>query len=134
MKSKDWLVREQKRMRGKAFKCEDSWRVLPILETRLAKVPSEQQVVMVLKALNVKVYRGGWPDFLAIKEGKPTLVEVKSGTNQPSHSQIKMHKALKSIGLPVEVVNTDTKGWKEHLESLLGSPRTGVFLEQPTTP
>jgi hypothetical protein len=121
MKSEKQLVYEQKKMRSKYPQTKDSWRTLPILETRLAKVPSEQLVVMKLKSLNAKVYRGGWPDFLTIKEGKPTLIEVKSGSSKLSPSQVKMHKALRVLGLTVTVLNTDEKDWQTQLDAALGA-------------
>jgi hypothetical protein len=65
---------------------------------------TEQTEYERLKADGWTVYRNGWPDFLAEKDGKFRLIEVKSGDNKLSINQKKMCHALHRLtGLMLEV-------------------------------
>lgn len=57
-----------------------------------------------------KVYRNGWPDFLAVKHNRLRLVEVKLGRDKVTPEQSIAHKVLKQFGLDVEVWWFDRSG------------------------
>ena len=56
-----------------------------------------------------EILKRGWPDFLAMKDGKIRLIEVKKNCFQaPSRHQKKMAAILKKLtGLEVEVISPD---------------------------
>jgi hypothetical protein len=51
-----------------------------------------------------ELHRRGWPDFLAVKDGKLRLIEVKAGKDKLTEEQKRVHELLRSAGLDVEVV------------------------------
>jgi hypothetical protein len=53
------------------------------------------------------VYRRGWPDFLVVRNGTVSCVEVKSKSDSPSEEQLQIHKALESCGINVNLVVCD---------------------------
>jgi Holliday junction resolvase len=55
---------------------------------------SEEKIRKQYEAKGFTVLRGGWPDFLAIKDGQVIGIEVKSGNDKLRPAQEKMHKAL----------------------------------------
>ena len=55
------------------------------------------------KARGAEVIRGGWPDFIILDGGKPTLVEVKSTLDKLSDWQRKNFAALELAGVKVKV-------------------------------
>lgn len=49
----------------------------------------------------------GWPDFIAVRNGKVRLIELKSPHDKVSRVQERMHKLLrKAFGIKVEVIKT----------------------------
>lgn len=66
----------------------------------------EAIVAEALESDGWEVYRNGWPDFLAVKDGQVRFVEVKpSLISRLSQRQAKVAKHLRALG-PVEVVTT----------------------------
>lgn len=73
-----------------------------------------------LAASKGKAIRGGWPDFLLERPGKPTIgVEVKDGKDELRPSQVTMLAALERAGLQCFVWNLDDPGqlvpWRKYL-------------------
>lgn len=65
---------------------------------------SEQEVKDKLEQEGWTVYRNGWPDFAALKNGVLRLIEVKA-TGELSEEQIQMFALLKKLlGVEVEVL------------------------------
>jgi hypothetical protein len=78
----------------------------------------EDVVAQFLLAKGYTLYRGGWPDFLAITpEGNAVGIECKSTGDELSPSQIIMGRTLKGIGLPVVLVVTDRLNQPHVLEA-----------------
>ena len=56
------------------------------------------------------VYRGGWPDFIAEKDGKLKFIEVKSESSPNlSKEQTKIHDLFQRHGLDTKVLLVYTK-------------------------
>ena len=70
---------------------------------------SERRVYDALRRDGYSVYRHGWPDFLAIRDNKAKFVEVKGALKKLGGAQIRMHEALRSVGLDVEVISSPIK-------------------------
>ncbi len=65
---------------------------------------SEQEVKEQLEQEGWTVYRNGWPDFAAIKNGMLRFVEVKA-TGHLSNEQLRMFALLNGLfGIEVEVL------------------------------
>ena len=65
-----------------------------------------------------EVFRGGWPDFLALKEGKLRFIECKR--NGPlSPWQEALLNALKSGGCIVEMVYENRRDAEAHVRSII---------------
>lgn len=72
--------------------------------------PRERYVHGQLVRNGYRVYRHGWPDFLAVKGNEVRLIEVKSTVHVVSRVQTLMHKALaKATGKAVEVIRLDER-------------------------
>jgi hypothetical protein len=71
------------------------------------------------------VLRGGWPDFLALKDGSGLGVEVKIQHATLTRSQQAMKSALAGLGLPVLVVRSWEHPGDDELERLLASAAPG---------
>jgi len=67
------------------------------------------------------VLRGGWPDFLALKDGHGLGVEVKGYGDSLSRTQRAMGRALGELGLPVLVVRSWEDRENDEVERLLAS-------------
>lgn len=63
------------------------------------------------------VYRRGWPDFLVVRNGVVSCVEVKSKIDSPSEEQLQIHKALESCGISVNLVVCDLEKNSEGCQS-----------------
>ena len=70
---------------------------------------SERRVYDALRRDGYSVYRHGWPDFLAIRDNKAKFVDVKGALKKLGGAQIRMHEALRSCGLDVEVISSPVK-------------------------
>jgi hypothetical protein len=64
---------------------------------------SEQIVFDELRAEGWRVYRNGWPDFLAERDGQLRFIEVKLKGEKLSAVQKRIHRALRLAGIRVEV-------------------------------
>lgn len=68
----------------------------------------EKKVAEHLAKQGYEVLRNGWPDFLCIKRGpfkvSAFCVEVKTQKDKLSEAQVKIHKILKAMGVPVYVM------------------------------
>lgn len=51
------------------------------------------------------VDKAGWPDIMALKNGKTTFVEVKRPGKQPTPLQLQKHKQLQDAGFKVLVLD-----------------------------
>jgi len=70
---------------------------------------NEQRIYDALRKDGYEVFRGGWPDFLTIKDGVVRLIELKTPFDKISARQAKMHEALKrGLGLDVEIMRIET--------------------------
>jgi len=63
----------------------------------------EQLVADKYKGLGFEIVHFGVPDFLLLKEGKLSFVEVKSGEDWLSKNQIRTHEILLRHGFEVSV-------------------------------
>jgi hypothetical protein len=70
---------------------------------KVTRNPRERAVYVSLKKEGYEVYRGGWPDFLAVKDDEPLFVEVKSLSDRLNDDQIMMSTALMTLGFEFEV-------------------------------
>jgi hypothetical protein len=95
------LVREEMKLRKllevKDLKAKHA-KVKAQLRNRKPKIgsltPEEYKIRKQYEDQGFTVLRGGWPDFLAIKDGQVIGVEVKAGSDKLSKAQEAMHKAL----------------------------------------
>lgn len=76
----------------------------------------ERKVEKHLKNSGCSVFRNGWPDYLAVRDGKAVLVEVKHGQDTLSEDQIRMIEALRSLGLKVGVLSLNNPEWRGVLD------------------
>lgn len=51
-----------------------------------------------------EILRGGWPDFICLKEGKLRFIEAKNPHGKLTRLQKKVHEILTSFGMDIEVV------------------------------
>lgn len=87
----------------------------------MTNVNSNEAIVAdVLKRRGFEVYSRGWPDFLCVKKGWDQqtrtrtddfvglmAVEVKAGNDRLSDAQATIHRALRSVGVPVYVLRPE---------------------------
>lgn len=77
----------------------------------LAKVttsnPAEQRVLSRLLRAGFAVFRKGWPDFIAIKNGNVVAVEVRQGKDRLSGAQMGVLNILKTLGAQTFVAHLD---------------------------
>jgi len=71
---------------------------------------AERFALAELEAEGYEVLDKGWPDFLAYKDGKIRLVEVKQNTDQIRPEQRRMAEILESLGFPVEIKRYEVAG------------------------
>lgn len=73
---------------------------------------AEREVIERLEGDNYEVLSRGWPDLIAIHpNGKVRLIEVKpANRRQASPAQRKVHRALASLGIHVEIWNAKSHG------------------------
>lgn len=105
--------------------CNDS---IDKAETRLRSVTAavvfkqnglnitETSVMLELQEKGFEVYRTGWPDFLAHRNGKIIAVEVKSKTDKLRKEQAAVHRLLASAGVKVYVVYPECETMEMVLE------------------
>lgn len=75
-----------------------------------ALTPRERYVYGQLLRNGYQIYRGGWPDFMVVKEGKVRFIEVKATHDSVSKAQKRMHKAFRSfLKIEVNVVRLDER-------------------------
>lgn len=73
----------------------------------------EQSIINALRKNGWKVLDRGWPDLLVWREGRCRgsvrvgAVEIKRGKDKLRPEQDAVHKVLRAIGLPVQVVRED---------------------------
>jgi hypothetical protein len=72
--------------------------------------PHEQAVADELRADGWKVLRNGWPDFLATRGDEVRLIEVKSPGDSLRVEQKRLHRALRTLGIEVELVRPKIEG------------------------
>jgi len=74
---------------------------------------TEAAVEKDLRALGIKCFRNGWPDLLCIDRtrGTPEVfgVEIKSEGDILRPEQKRLHRLLKSVGVPVYVLGPNLK-------------------------
>lgn len=88
---------------------------------------SEITIQRILVKLGYEVHNKGWPDFLCVKNNELVGIEVKSGYDETSPSQKKMHELLKRAGIPCYVVNVDDlENCLEVLFDLKGKPLDSI--------
>ena len=72
---------------------------------------AEREVRAQLEEDGWTVYSKGWPDYLAVKDGKARFIEVKpAGGAQLSSAQQVVFDVLSSLGLQVEVIRANASG------------------------
>lgn len=69
-----------------------------------------------------EVGRNGWPDFLALKDGKIRLIELKTYGTSRTKIQKRMHEMIyRAFGLKVEVIYTNQVDQGEYVMRLLNN-------------
>jgi hypothetical protein len=63
----------------------------------------DKHLALVAKKDGYEVIRGGWPDFLLVKDGKALFVEVKSKGSPVRPTQLKYLRVLEQLGLNVRI-------------------------------
>lgn len=71
-----------------------------------------------------EVFKRGWPDFIAVRNGRVLIVEVKPGkNNRPKHDQEFVMQLLADHGLNVALWNPTT-GYRRIMPSQKDTPTT----------
>ncbi len=68
---------------------------------------AEIKVAQNLEAEGYRVLKRGWPDFLAVKNGKVRFIEVKKQGQRLKKQQEEVKAILKLLGIEVEVIYGD---------------------------
>lgn len=92
-------------MRGRQYALE-RWRDSAVAKTLFEPklTTTEQEVFDELRADGWYVLRNGWPDFLAVRDGKVRFIEVKSAGNSLRAEQRRLHRELRKLGIEVEII------------------------------
>ena len=73
--------------------------------------PAEEQFYLKAKDKDYLIIRGGWPDFMIIKDNKISFVEVKDKDDKLTTKQKIMLKILAGLNFPCFIWNPN-KGFK----------------------
>lgn len=76
--------------------------------------PAEQYIADLLERNGFDYVHSGWPDFIAVKDGKVQVIEVKTGQDEVRPNQAKCHAMLEQAGLLVNVLHISDETLAEY--------------------